>query len=150
MPSSFLQIARKDTNSRGMAAQNLAVNEIVQTMLWACNRIRQEIDDREKKLSTYIDIITGILHAESLSNNRKQKVLTMADKMIREGGKGAGGRKEVAEDAYSLSSLAILLGDMSDDSQRMACDVVERFKEMRLGINTLAGEGGNIGAGERI
>ncbi len=73
-----------------MAAQNLAVNEIVQTMLWACNRIRQEIDDREKKLSTYIDIITGILHAESLSNNRKQKVLTMADNMIREGGKGGG------------------------------------------------------------
>ena len=39
---------------------------------------------------------------------------------------------------------------MSDDSQRMACDVVERFKERRLAVNTLAGEGGNIGAGERI
>lgn len=133
-----------------MAASNLAVNEIVQTMVWACNRICQEINDREKKLETYIDIITGVLHADSLSNKRKQKVLTMADNMIREGGNGAGERKEAAEDAYSLSSLAILLGDISDDSQRMACDVVERLKERRLGVSTPAGEGGNIGAGERI
>lgn len=133
-----------------MAESNLAVNEIIQTMVWACNQIRQEIDVRETKLSTYIDIITGILHIESLSNKRKQKVLKMADNMIGEGSKRAGEKKEVAEDAYSLSSLAILLGDISDDSQRMAYDLIEKSKERRMGIDTLAREGGNIGTGEKM
>lgn len=133
-----------------MADSNLVVNEIVQTMVWACNRIRQEIDDREKKLSTYLDIITGILHIESLSIKRKQKVLTMADNMIRKGENGVGESKEVAEDAYSLSSLAILLGDISDDSQRMAYDLVEQLKARRLEVNPHMREDGNIGVGGRI
>jgi hypothetical protein len=114
-----------------MEDPNIALHRFIQAIAAKCDLIRQDMNNIEVKISTYVNIVVKLLRLSALSKEKTREVLGLADLRLQHREKPSAAEEEhdLKDEAYTLTSLAILLNDApSAKHVRAVLDVVERLR----------------------
>lgn len=130
----------KDASFRYMSDPGPTINEHIETIISACDRLRENIDDLENDMPTYIDALLA-LYLSGITKERQQGLLEFVERMIVEATNEAGetlqevkGKKATrnrVKDQIYAPSLAPLLSSISRGKKRAMLEVVKILREQR-------------------
>lgn len=123
---------QEETDKReNMEDPNTALRYFIQRIAAKCDLLRQAMNNIEVKVSTYVNIVVELLRLSTLSKEKAREVLRLADIRVqgREERSTADEEHDLENEAYTLTSLAVLLNDAPRDKHiRAVLDVVERLR----------------------